>query len=582
MSTTKVPASTEQSALNAPTRDRLDEAIAALSVGASRWAETSLPERAQLLARVHATMTATATEWAETAARIKGLDPASSLVGEEWISGPYAGIAGAGTLAHSVAALARGVSPLAKSRLGTAPGGRVSIPVLPANAHEWMLLHGFRVEVWMPPGRTATQTRASAGLGELTPSRSGGVGLVLGAGNITSIPVLDVLYEVVANNRAALLKLNPVMGDMLPVFEKALAPLVEFGVLRIVQGGGDVGGYLTQHDGIAHVHITGSAATHDAIVWGTGADAARRRAQASPLLTKPITSELGGVSPVIVVPSTWTRRDLRYQAEHVVTQRLHNGGYNCIAGQVVVLSRDWPQKEAFLAELRRALETAPPRPAWYPGSDTRLEAAASSYPAAERLGQDGCRLLIDVKADDDGSAVLSTEYFSPVLGVVEVGGSGQEFLDAAVALANDEFAGTLGANVIAEPKTIKRLGSGFLDAIARLRYGTIGINAWTGLGFLTAAAPWGAFPGATIGEVQSGIGVVHNALLIDDPERTVVRGPFRPFPRSFAHGELTLFPKPPWFVQARTAATTGRRLAGYAGAPSWLKMPAIFFAAFRA
>ncbi|WP_231556323.1 aldehyde dehydrogenase family protein [Cryobacterium sp. MLB-32] len=485
-------------------------------------------------------------------------------------------------LAQSIAALAAGKSPLAGSRFGTAPGGRVTVPVLPTTGYEWLLLHGFSAEIWMAPGRSPEEVRASAGLGELTPTASGGVGLVLGAGNITSIPPLDVLYEIVANNRSVLLKLNPVMAGMKSVFDKALAPLITFGVLRIVQGAGDVGAYLTQHEGIAHVHITGSAATHDAIVWGTGADAAGRKAAGTPLLAKPITSELGGVSPIIVLPSAWTQNDLRYQAEHVVTQRLHNGGYNCIAGQVVVVSSSWPQKKAFLAELRRALAAAPQRPAWYPGSDGRMDAASTAYPNGERMGHDGCRLLIDVTAADDASNVLTTEYFSPVLGVVEVPGTGQAFLDAAVTLANDEFVGTLGANLIAEPKVIRQLGAGFLESIARLRYGTIAINAWTGLGFLTATASWGAFPGATIDNVQSGIGTVHNALLIDRPERTIVRGPFRPFPRSFAHGEFTLFPKPPWFVQARSAATTGRRLAGFAAKPSWLKMPAIFLAAFRA
>ncbi|TFD03828.1 aldehyde dehydrogenase [Cryobacterium sp. TMT1-66-1] len=569
-------------ALDQQQRDQLDAAIIELASGAKRWASTPLSERAALLGAVHAAMTGAAQEWAETAAAIKGLDPSSQLVGEEWISGPYASLSGAGTLAQSIAALAAGRSPLASSRFGTAPGGRVIVPVLPTNGYEWLLLHGFSAEIWMAPGRSPEEVRASAGLGELTPTTSGGVGLVLGAGNITSIPPLDVLYEIVANNRSVLLKLNPVMAGMKSVFDKALAPLIKIGVLRIVQGAGDVGAYLTQHDGIAHVHITGSAATHDAIVWGTGADAASRKATGTPLLGKPITSELGGVSPIIVLPSAWTKHDLRYQAEHVVTQRLHNGGYNCIAGQVVVVSSNWPQKKAFLAALRRALAAAPQRPAWYPGSDGRMRAASAAYPTAERMGQDGCRLLIDVTAEDDASNVITTEYFSPVLGVVEVPGTGQAFLDAAVTLANDEFVGTLGANLIVEPKVIRQLGTGFLESIARLRYGTIAINAWTGLGFLTATASWGAFPGATIDNVQSGIGTVHNALLIDRPERTIVRGPFRPFPRSFAHGEFTLFPKPPWFVQARSAATTGRRLAGFAAKPSWLKMPAIFLAAFRA
>jgi aldehyde dehydrogenase (NAD(P)+) len=262
--------------------------------------------------------------------------------------------------------------------------------------------------------------------------------------------------------------------------------------------------------------------------------------------------------------------------------RLHNGGYNCIAGQIVVLSSDWKQKDQFLNELRSALTRTPPREAWYPGSDERVAQARAAYPNAEHHGAGGGRLLIDVKAGDDASAIQSTEYFSPVLGVIEVPGTGKKFLDAAVRTANDDFLGTLGANVIADPQDIKSMGEGFREAIADLRYGTIAINAWTGVGFLTAAAPWGAFPGHALEDIQSGRGFVHNALLISDPERTVVKGPFRPFPRSFAHGEFALFPKPPWFVTSRSARSTGRLLAGFAAKPSWLRMPAVFGAAFRA
>ena len=75
----------------------------------------------------------------------------------------------------------------------------------------------------------------------------------------------------------------------------------------------------------------------------------------------PAAAELGGVSPIIVVPGRWSAADLRFQAEHIATMRLHNAGHNCIAGQVVILSADWPQRNAFLKELRRALAAAPAR-----------------------------------------------------------------------------------------------------------------------------------------------------------------------------------------------------------------------------
>jgi aldehyde dehydrogenase (NAD(P)+) len=560
----------------------LDAVIAELADGERRWAKTSLPKRAELLDAVHESVAAQAESWARTASGIKGLDADSQLVGEEWISGPYPVLTATTTLAQSISALSRGESPLAGARFGTAPGGRVTIKVLPHTPYEAVLLHGFSAEVWMPADVSAESVRANAGLAALHPEQTAGVGLVLGAGNITSIPPLDVLYELIAHNRVVLLKLNPVTAGMLPVYQAALAPLIAHGVLRIVTGDGAVGGYLAHHPGISHVHITGRAATHDVVVYGPGPAGAERKAAGTPLLSKPITSELGGVSPIIVLPGAWSPADLRYQAEHVATQRLHNGGYNCIAGQVVVLSRDWAQKAAFLAELRSAIDRTPARPAWYPGSDGRVQDAAAAYPAAEHLGDDGFRLLITVGAGEDSTTLTTTETFSPVLGVIELPGTGAAFLDAAVETVNRDFLGTLGANIIAAPRTIKALGTGFRASVARLRYGTIAINAWTGLGFLTAAAPWGAFPGHTLDDVQSGIGIVHNALLIDSPERTVVTGPFRPFPRSVLGGEFALFPKPPWFVTARSAALTGRLLAGFAARPSWLRMPRVFASAFRA
>lgn len=575
-------APTPEGELSAEDRAHLDVVVAGMKEGESRWAAMGLSARVDLLVDVHRSVAGAADAWVAGAVRAKGLDAASPLVGEEWISGPYCTLTALLALQHSLSAVAAGRSPLDGKDLGSAPGGRVTVPALPSNQFEYLLLHGFTADVWITPGVSADEVRSRAGLGGQTPSETGGVGLVLGAGNITSIAPLDVIYELVAHNRVVVLKLNPTLDELLPAYEAAFAPLIDLGLLAIVAGGGDVGGYLAQHDGISHVHITGSAATHDLIVWGRGKDAVQRRAAGTPLLETPITSELGGVSPIIVVPGQWSAADLAFQAEHVATQRLHNGGYNCIAGQVVVLSSDWPQRDDFVQQLRIAMDKAPGREPWYPRSGERVAAAAAAYVDAERLGPDGGRLLVDARGSQTASVVETIEYFSPVLGIVDEPGTGQAFLDASVDLVNRDFVGTLGANVLIDPKTMKALGDGFEDAIARLEYGTIAINAWTGVGFLTANASWGAFPGHTLDDVQSGIGVVHNAFLLADVERTVVRGPFRPFPRSAVRGEFALSPKPPWFVSARSARTTGELLTRFAAKPSWAKLPRIFGSAFMA
>jgi acyl-CoA reductase-like NAD-dependent aldehyde dehydrogenase len=571
-----------------PEHEKLDAAITELGVGARAWSHLTLGQRARLLERLHATTASNAEEWADTAALSKGLEPGHALRGEEWLGGPYATLVALDAYRRSLEALAKGASPLKGVKTDAAPGGRLRAHTFPLAAIDGLLLSGYSGEVWFEPGISDRQARASAGLGQLNPTQSGGIGLVLGAGNVTSIPVLDVLYELLAFNRVVILKVNPTQDALVPVYERALAPLIEAGFLRIVRGGGEVGAYLTAHAGIDHVHITGAAPTFDAIVWGTGAAATRRRREGRPQLKKPITSELGGVSPIIIVPGAWSDADLRYQAEHVVTMRLQNSGHNCIAGQVVILSSDWPQRAAFLAELRRAFGAAPARPVWYPRSDEKLEAAASSYPNATRHG-DGTRLLVETGPGAEATALETTEYFAPVLGVVDLPGNGQEFLDAAVAHANERLVGTLGANVLIDPTTQAALSDGFENAIADLRYGAISINSWTAFAFLTPTLTWGGYPGATLENVVSGIGVVHNALLLDGVERSVTRGPFRPFPRSIPRiirsmslSKGSVLPKPPWFVDSRTGATVSEGFTRYRMDGNLARMAGTLVQAFRA
>ncbi|WP_223627522.1 aldehyde dehydrogenase family protein [Microbacterium sp. EST19A] len=550
-------------------RDRLDGAIDHLQVGARTWSSLTVAQRVTLLRAVRTSVAASAEDWATTASASKGLTAQHPLAGEEWLSGPYSVLGALDAYIETLSRLAEGRNPLDGLTIGRAPGGRTRVQAFPLTGIDRFLLSGYTGEVWLEPGVTPNAARAAAGLAQRTPAEPAGVGLVLGAGNITSIPVLDVMYELLAHNRTVLLKVNPTQDALVPVYKRALAPLIEPGFLRIVRGGPEVGAYLTGHPGLAHVHITGSAATFDAIVWGpsTGAGAAatkRRRRENRPQLKKPITAELGGVSPIIIVPGRWTDADITYHAEHVATMRLQNSGHNCIAGQVVILSSDWDQADAFRAALRRAYANAPERPIWYPGSPSRMHLATDEYPDALVLGD---RLLVEIEGDDDPAALQTTEYFSPVLGVVTVPGTGQAFLDAAVTHANEKLQGTLGANLLIDPVTEKTLGAGFERAITALHYGSIAINGWTAFGFITPTMTWGAFPGNTIEDVGSGIGIVHNALLLDQVERSVIRGPFRPLPRSLpllnGGGRLTILPKPPWFVSARTGAAVSEGLTRY-------------------
>jgi acyl-CoA reductase-like NAD-dependent aldehyde dehydrogenase len=563
-------------------RPEADAVVARMAAGETAWARTSLGERARLLERFGELVDEHAEEWVRTAADIKQLPPESPLVGEEWISGPWAVLGYVHALHRTLAVLDAGGDPLAGFPVRQTRGDQVAVTVLPSNTFERLLLNGFRAEVWMSPGVRDEDLRETLGLGQRDPEATDGVALVLGAGNITSIPPSDVLHVLFADNRVAALKLNPVSDPLRGVYEKIFAPFIELGAVEVLRGGVELASALAYHPGVSAVHMTGSEATHDAIVWGPGTAGAANKAAGTPLLAKPITSELGGAAPTIVLPGTWSQADLRFQARHVATQRLHNSGSNCIAAQVVIISADWPQKDQFLDELRAALAEAPERAPWYPGTAQRVEAARRSHSGAIAVGGTPERTLITgLDVDDPQEPAFCEEFFGPVLGVAEIPGEGADFLAKAVDIANERLRGTLGANIIGHPKTLRALGERLELEVTRMRYGTVGVNVWTGVGYLTANATWGAFPGHSLDDIQSGRGVVHNALMLDGVERTVVYGPFRPLPRSILHGEWSISPKPPWFVTNRTAGRTGRLLTRFAARPRWRSLPAIFASALR-
>jgi aldehyde dehydrogenase (NAD(P)+) len=109
-------------------------------------------------------------------------------------------------------------------------------------------------------------------------------------------------------------------------------------------------------------------------------------------------------------------------------------------------------------------------------------------------------------------------------------------------------------------------------SIGELRYGTVGLNQWPSAAYVLATAPWGGHPGATLADVQSGRGWVHNALLFDQDaiEKTVQRGPLR------------AFPAPPYLPGHRSLHLLGRALADFEAAPSAQGLAKVGYFAVRA
>src|SRR5690606_20619171 len=236
--------------------------------------------------------------------------------------------------------------------------------------------------------------------------------------------------------------------------------------------------------------------------------------------SKRFTSELGAVCPTIVVPGPWSKADIAFQAEQLATQKLQNSGFNCVACQVLIMPRGWEHGAELLEQMKSVMASST-RPAYYPGAEDRLAAfrEKSGDPVEVRRGE---TLPVIMAKTSDADYFREAEVFGPAMSVTELDASDAEsYLRSAIDYANEKLHGTLGANIVIHPDTRRAIGKRRFEAlIADLRYGTIAINTWSGIGFLLAPCPWGAFPGHTLEDVQSGIGTVHNCLMLEKTERT--------------------------------------------------------------
>jgi aldehyde dehydrogenase (NAD(P)+) len=520
---------------------QLDHDLLTLKASKASWARLSIDRKIGLFEDLKRAVHRVAPEWAAAASRAKGIAPGSPLEGEEWLTGPWGLMHALTAYIRTLRALARtGHSPIPPPQ--QRPDGRTLVPVFPrAILPDVILGNGVRAEVWMQPGVQPPDVQREAASFYRQKQPEGHVVLVLGAGNVASIAPLDVLHKMIAEGNVCMLKMNPVNEYLAPLLERVFAPFIDAGWLRFACGGADVGAYLCSHDLVDEIHITGSEATHRAIVAAAGKG-------------KRITSELGNVSPTIVVPGPWTQDDVRYQAAHIATQKAQNAGFNCIAAQVLVLPKGWSVSERLPEEIFAVFARMEQRPEYYPGAAQRRAALAG--------GQTQLRTIVHVEASQAQSA-FSTEAFSGVLACVQLDGDVQTYVRSAVAFANDKLHGTLGANLIVHPATLKEHGALIDEAVASLRYGCVALNTWTGVGFLLPEVPWGAYPGHTLENVGSGIGVVHNSYLLERTEKSVLYGAFAPFPRALRSGELNFMPAPPWYVTSRSQAEVASALCDY-------------------
>jgi hypothetical protein len=555
----------------------LEPALRTLRLNAPAWLATEPAGRIRLLEQVMRDVLAVADRWAAVCVAAESLDPAEPDSGEEALVGPYVVVRSLRLLRNAMRDVEAAGVPRIPGAVRTRPDGQVTASVFPASVYDRLFYPGITGEVRMQPGITVEGLAGTQAIAYRGAPSSGRVCLVLGGGNVSSIGPLDILTKLFVDNCVVIFKLHPVNAYLRPILEHGLRAFIERGILRIVAGGPEVGAALCRNPGIDEIHLTGSYLTYDKIVFGDGEEGRVRKARGERLIHKPVSAELGNVSPVIVTPGRWSASDIAGQAENIATMLTNNAGFNCNAARVIVTCADWSQRGQLMAAVRDRLRRIAPRVAWYPGAGSRFDAFLAAHPETTQLGPRSRERLpwaivegIDPEATDD--VCFTTEAFCSAFAETALPASSAElFLDRALRFANETLWGTLNATLIVHPGTLREPAAraAVERALAGLRYGTVSLNAWAAVGFALGVMPWGAFPGNDPTAIGSGVGTVHNTMMFANPEKSVIRAPFRPLL------------KPVWYASHRTAHRLAPRLVRFEESPSPAAIPAIFALALR-
>ncbi len=230
--------------------------------------------------------------------------------------------------------------------------------------------------------------------------------------------------------------------------EKLFAPLIRDGFVSSVVLDVQQSCELVRHPLVDAVHMTGGVTTHNMIVWGS-ANAPAADSPAQPLLSKPVTSELGAITPWIIVPAAWSDAEIGHHAKYLATAMSNNASCNCNSPKLLVLPDAWPLCDKFLRAFEEAVGGLVSPYPYYPGTNTRYQEFLKQHdaqlklitskipPAHHALPWAIIHLPFEQCMAPLGSSAhpyaLQHEPFAPVISVVRVthgAASGSDFSEA--------------------------------------------------------------------------------------------------------------------------------------------------------
>ncbi|MHA1576840.1 MAG: aldehyde dehydrogenase family protein [Candidatus Thorarchaeota archaeon] len=522
------------------TKDEIDQALKELDRRKQEWVNLHIDVRIKIVEDVRRDFTKVMERFSQRSVLAKGVAKRKLGNDMEWLE--IALIARIHSVVHrSLCEIRDHGRPRIPNRLTLHPDNRVKVQVYPVTRLHGMIFRGITHEVWIEPGLDIDEVISGQAEKYLDKSLVGGVALVLGAGNASPLPPSDTFHKLFHDLRVVALKMNPVNSYLGPLFEEAYRSLIERGYLRILYGGATEGSYLVGHPLVEECHMTGSDKTFDTIVFGTGEEGTNNKIAKNPQLKKPLTGELGCITPWIVVPGPWTMNEVELAASRMAFWMVRHEGYLCFAPRILVLQRDWEHRRLFLDVLAESLKKVETIRAYYPGSIELQRTFIREHPNSIEIGgldenHIPWTIIEGVDSNSTNDICFQRESFSGLCAETSLSAeSPTEFLDLAVRFLNDTVWGNLSVTLVANKHILKdpTLGPAIERAIAELNYGTVALNGPGTFGFYGMLAPWGAFPGNDIYDIQSGIDKVGNYLMLPKVEKTVVRAQLEASPYPF-------------------------------------------------
>ncbi|KAL8804640.1 MAG: hypothetical protein Q9182_002448 [Xanthomendoza sp. 2 TL-2023] len=246
------------------------------------------------------------------------------------------------------------------------------------------------------------------------------------------------------------------------------------GIFNIVNGGGDVGAYLTSHPGVAKVSFTGQVST------------GKKVASSAAMNMKYVTMELGGKSPVIILPDA----DIDNAVDGAMMANFFSTGQVCTNGTRVFVPLG--MKQTFETTLLEKMKHIRPGDLMDPNTNFGPLVSEVHYQKVlayikHGIEVDGAKLLYggaekpeSIKGMEngywvkptiftdctDGMKIVQEEIFGPVLTILTY-----ESVEEAISRANATPLG-LAAGVITKDLNLAH------KVVARLEAGITWVNTW--------------------------------------------------------------------------------------------------------